>query len=55
MESETMSVVQAARKLGVDDDTAYAAVKRGEIPVIRIGRLYRVPVAAFNRLLKGAK
>ena len=41
----------AANALGIGRNTAYAAAKRGEIPTIRCGRQYRVPTAAFRRLL----
>lgn len=51
----TMSVwPDAARKLGVGKDAAYAAAHAGEIPVVKIGRLLRVPVAAFERMLENA-
>ncbi len=32
----------------------YEAARRGDIPVIRIGRLLRVPVVAMERLLERA-
>ncbi len=37
-----MSVDEAAKFLGVSRNTAYEAVKRGEIPTMRIGRLIKV-------------
>lgn len=50
----TMSVwPDAGKRLGVCKDAAYAAAHAGEIPVIRIGRLLRVPVAAFEKMLEG--
>lgn len=48
---ETISVEEAGKRLGVSRNTAYEAAGRGEIPTIKIGRLYRVPVAPFERLL----
>ena len=56
-EEKTISVQEAGeRYFGISGPTAYAAVKRGEIPVIRIGRLLRVPVAAMEELmLRGSK
>lgn len=40
----TISVPEAGRLLGLGSRTAaYAAVERGEIPVIRLGRRFRVP------------
>jgi excisionase family DNA binding protein len=39
---------------GLSRNAAYEAVKRGEIPVIRIGRLLRVPVKALEQMLEQA-
>lgn len=47
----TMSVPEAARLLGVGRTCAYEAAARGEIPVLRIGRMLRVPKAALMRML----
>lgn len=42
----TISVPEAGRLLGLGSKTAaYAAVERGEIPIIRLGRKIRVPTA----------
>ena len=49
----TVSVEEAGEILGCSRNTAYEAVRRGEIPVIRIGKLLRVPKAALERLLNG--
>lgn len=40
---ETIRVPEAAQILGLSRNGAYAAVARGEIPVIRIGRKLLVP------------
>ena len=49
---KTISVPQAGRDyFDISRDASYEAAKRGDIPVIRIGRLLRVPVAAMERLL----
>jgi Helix-turn-helix domain len=40
--------------LGVSRCHAWTAVKRGEIPVVKIGRRYIVPRIALERLLSGA-
>lgn len=50
----TLSVVEAAEILGIGRNSAYEAAGRGEIPVIRIGRLLRVPRAALERMLDEA-
>jgi Helix-turn-helix domain len=51
----TCSVPEAGRILGIKSrDRAYAAARNGEIPVIRIGRLLRVPLVALERMLDQA-
>jgi len=47
----TLSVEEAAAALGISRAFAYEAVRRGEIPSIRIGRRVLVPHAALHRLL----
>ena len=48
----TISVPKAGRDyLGIGRDASYEAAKRGDIPVIKIGRLLRVPVIAMERML----
>lgn len=51
---ETATVGEAAKRLGIGRNQAYEAVKRGEIPVIKIGKRLLVPRAALDRLLSGA-
>ena len=46
---------EAATKLNVDIKTVYDAVKRGDIPSIRFGRLILIPRPAFDQLLKQGK
>jgi excisionase family DNA binding protein len=47
-------VPEAGEMLGLTRNAAYAAAKRGDIPTIRIGKLIRVPKAAFNQMLERA-
>jgi hypothetical protein len=48
----TMSVPDAGKLyFGLSRNAAYDAAARGDIPVIRIGRLLRVPVRALERML----
>ena len=47
----TVSPPVAGEILGVGRNAAYEAIKRGEIPAIRIGRKLRVPKAALQRML----
>ncbi len=49
--SMTISVPEAAERLGVSRNLAYDAARRGDIPTIKIGKRLLVPVAAFERLL----
>ena len=50
-----MTVDEAAEALGLSRNSAYEAVKRGDIPTIRIGRRIIVPIAALERLLETAE
>jgi excisionase family DNA binding protein len=50
----TMTVDETAVVLRVNRQAAYAAVKRGQIPSIRIGKRILVPRAALERMLEGA-
>lgn len=47
----TLSVEQAARKLGVCRASAYKAAATGELPTIRFGRRILVPREALERAL----
>ena len=49
-----MSVEQAALALGVSRSSAYAAVRRGELPVVRLRRRLLVPIVALEHLLASA-
>lgn len=50
-EPATISVEEAGRRLGVGRSLAYDAARRGEIPALRIGRRFVVPVARLNEML----
>jgi excisionase family DNA binding protein len=50
-----LDVPEAGALLGLGRNAAYAAAKKGDIPTIRIGRLLKVPKAAFDRLLCSAE
>lgn len=47
----TMNVDQAAEMLGIGRNAAYEAVRRGEIPCVRIGGRILVPRAALQKML----
>jgi hypothetical protein len=51
----TLSVPEAGKRyFGLSRNAAYEAAARGDLPVIRIGRLLRVPVRAMERMLERA-
>ncbi len=47
----TMSVTEAAKRLGIGRNQAYEAIRRGEIPSVRIGRRLLVPHAGLKKML----
>ena len=51
----TISVPAAGKRLaGLSRNASYAAAARGDIPIIKIGRLLRVPLAALERMIERA-
>lgn len=54
-ESLTLTVEQAAKILGLGRNSAYEGVRRGEIPVIKVGKRLLVPRAALEKLLQGGQ
>jgi hypothetical protein len=51
----TLSVPEAGKKyFGLSRNGSYDAANRGDVPVIRIGRLRRVPVRALEAMLDAA-
>lgn len=51
METQTLRIADAAKILGIGRTAAYAAIKRGEIPSIRIGGIILVPKPALDKML----
>lgn len=52
MNEVTITVPEAGmRYFGLSRNASYAAAKRGEIPTIRIGKLYRVPVHLMEKMV----
>jgi excisionase family DNA binding protein len=47
----TISVEEAAQLLSIGRSAAYAALHRGQIPHVRIGRRYLVPVPRLLAML----
>ena len=50
----TYTVPEAGALIGLTKNRSYEAAARGELPVIRIGRLIRVPKAALHAMLEKA-
>jgi excisionase family DNA binding protein len=50
-----LSVEEAGKMLQLSRPSAYLAVKRGQIPVIRVGRRVLVPRIALERMLAEVK
>jgi excisionase family DNA binding protein len=51
LERRVVTVNEAAVMLRISRSSAYEAVRRKEIPTIRIGRRLLVPLVALERLL----
>ena len=51
LEQAGMTVEQAGKRLGICRNSAYEAVRKGEIPSIKIGGRYIVPIPAFEHML----
>jgi excisionase family DNA binding protein len=52
VDTEVLSVEQAGSILGLGRTAAYDMVKRGELPVLRVGRRILIPVRALEKLLE---
>ncbi len=55
MERKTATVDETATELGLCRESVYEAIRRGEIPAIRIGKRLLIPRDALNRMLAGEK
>jgi excisionase family DNA binding protein len=49
----TMTVDEAAQKLGISRNTAYACARSGQLPIIRLGKRMLVPRVAFEAMVRG--
>jgi excisionase family DNA binding protein len=47
----TYTVAEAGRMVGLSRNGSYDAVRRGEIPVLKFGRVCRVPKATWDKKL----
>ena len=51
LEPDVLTVEEARKRLRLGRSAMYAAIKRREIPVLRIGRRILVPRVALEKLL----
>jgi excisionase family DNA binding protein len=51
---KTLSIDEAAKMIGIGRNLAYEAARCGQLPAIRIGRRYRIPITALQRFLDEA-
>ena len=49
----TLSIPEAAEVLGISRYSAYAAARRGDIPMLKIVKLRSVPRAQLMRMIDG--
>jgi len=52
--ARALTVAAVARRLNVCEATVYRALRRGELPYIRIGRAIRIPSAALEVVNHGS-
>jgi len=52
---EFLTVEEVAALLRVERRAVYAAIKKGQIPAIRVSRQLRIPRAFFNSIMETAK
>jgi excisionase family DNA binding protein len=48
---KTLSVKEAAQRLGCSVELIYSGVRRNEIPHLKVGRKIFIPTLAFERLI----
>ena len=49
-----LTIEETARLLKIGRSCAYEAARRGELPILRMGRRMLVPKGALDKLLEGA-
>lgn len=54
MNRYTITVEEAARRLGIGRSLAYSLIREGSLPHLRLGSRIVVPVSALQRLLEEA-
>jgi len=49
--NKVMTVTEVAQYLGVVPDTIYRKARRGEIPAVKMGKIWRFPKEALDKWL----
>ena len=49
--TQIMNVEEVARYLGVVPDTVYRKARRGEIPAVKMGKMWRFPKETLDKWL----
>jgi excisionase family DNA binding protein len=52
--TRTVTVEQAAKMLGIGRSLCYELVRRGEIPSLKLGGRWVVPIARLEAMIEGA-
>jgi len=55
VERQPLTIIEAARRLGVHRETVRRSIERREVPAVRLGRRWLVPVQAVEDLLAGRR
>ena len=50
---QVLTIAEAASRLGIHRQTLRAAIERGDLRAVRVGRRWLVPLAAIDELLEG--
>lgn len=50
-----LTIAEAAARLGIHRQTLRAAIERGDLRAVRVGRRWLIPVAAIDELLGGRR
>lgn len=52
MDKLTITIPEAAERLGIGRNAAYEAARRGQLPTIWLGRKRLVPIMALRKMLE---
>ena len=50
---QVLTIAEAAARLGIHRQTLRAAIERGDLRAVRVGRRWLIPLAAIDELLEG--